>query len=417
MNGDFAGRPATSAAAALILAAAVGSGSDSGPVRVGLDGAVNNNVSVAAAGAEVVVAWAARSGAATDVYAAWSRDGGAKFGAPVRVNHVPGDARVSGEQAPRVVLGSGVEVVWASRQGGTSVVRAARARVGERTFDPAVTVHDEHLAGVRGWASLAAGKDATTHVAWLDGRNARKERAGAGGHSGHGDMRQDLFHASLLPDGTRVEARVAENVCFCCKTGVATSPDGTVYVAWRHIYPPNLRDIAVARSTDGGRTFAPPVRVSEDGWAIDGCPDDGPSIAVDAGGVVHVAWPTLVPGSDRGKGIFYSDSSDGGRTFAPRVRLDDGGGAAAHPQLAVGGDRVVVVWDQQGPKSRRIHSRTISRASQAAGWTPVPGPPAVLSGDLPAIYPAVAATETSTVVAWTEEARTGSIVRVLRIGR
>ena len=122
-------------------------------------------------------------------------------------------------------------------------------------------------------------------------------------------MRQDLFHAVLRPDGTRAEARVAEDVCFCCKTGVATAPDGTVYVAWRHIYPPNLRDIAVARSTDGGRTFAPPVRVSEDGWAIDGCPDDGPSIAVDAGGVLHVAWPTLVPGSDRGKGIFYSDST------------------------------------------------------------------------------------------------------------
>ena len=250
-------------------------------------------------------------------------------------------------------------------------------------------MHADRLTGARGWASLAVGKDATTHVAWLDGRNAQKERASApaAGHAGHKAMQQDLFHAVLRPDGTRTETRVAENVCFCCKTGVATAPDGTVYVAWRHIYPPNLRDIAVARSTDGGRTFAPPVRVSEDGWAIDGCPDDGPSIAVDAGGVLHVAWPTLVPGSDRGKGIFYSDSSDGGRTFAPRVRLDDGGGAAAHPQLAVGGDRVVVVWDQQGPKSRRIRSRTISRASQATGWTPVPGPPAVAERGAPRDLP------------------------------
>ena len=240
--------------------------------------------------------------------------------------------------------------MWVSRQGGASVVRAARARVGEQAFAPAITVHADNLTGARGWASLAVGQDAAVHVAWLDGRDAQDERAGApaAGHSGHKGMRQDLFQAVLRPDGTRTETRVAENVCFCCKTGVATAPDGTVYVAWRHIYPPNLRDIAVARSTDGGRTFAPPVRVSEDGWAIDGCPDDGPSIAVDAGGVLHVAWPTLVPGSDRGKGIFYSDSSDGGRTFAPRVRLDDGGGAAAHPQLAVGGDRVVVVWDQQG---------------------------------------------------------------------
>jgi hypothetical protein len=61
-------------------------------------------------------------------------------------------------------------------------------------------------------------------------------------------------------------------VCFCCKTAIASGPDGSVYVAWRHIYPPNVRDMAVARSTDGGRTFAPPVRVSTDGWALDGAP-------------------------------------------------------------------------------------------------------------------------------------------------
>jgi hypothetical protein len=56
-----------------------------------------------------------------------------------------------------------------------------------------------------------------------------------------------------------------------------------------------------------------PVRVNEDGWAIDGCPDDGPSIAVDAGGVLHIGWPTLVSGTASGKGIFYSYSSTGYR--------------------------------------------------------------------------------------------------------
>jgi hypothetical protein len=407
------------AAAALILAASAGSGSDSDPVRLGLDGAVNNGVSVAAAGSEVVVAWAARSGAATDILAAWSRDGGATFGAPARVNDVAGDARVSGEQAPRVALGAGAEVVWVSRQGGASVVRAARAHAGERTFEPATTVHAAGLTGARGWASLAVGREGAVHVVWLDGRAAPAGGGGAqaAGHAGHHGMRQDLFQAVFRPDGTRFETRVAADVCFCCKTGVATAADGAVYVACRHIYPPNLRDIAVARSTDGGRTFATPVRVSEDGWAIDGCPDDGPSIAVDAGGVLHVAWPTIGPGSAHGKGIFYSYSSDGGRTFASRVRLDDGPAAAAHPQLAIAGDRVVVVWDQLDPEGRRIHARTISSDPTVAAWTPVRGLPSVLSGERPAVYPAVAATPTSTVVAWTEETPKGSVVRVRRLGR
>ena len=405
------------AAAALILGAAgASSGSGADGVRLGVPGAANNNVSLAAAGSEVVVAWGARSGAATDVYAARSRDGGATFGAPVRVNDLPGDARVSGEQAPRIALGASTDLVWVSRQDGASVVRAAKARTGEQGFEPATTVHASGLTGARGWASLAVGPDKAVHVAWLDGRDAQAARAGAhaAGHAGHKGMRQDLYQAVAWPDGTRSETRVATDVCFCCKTGVATAPDGTVYVAWRHIYPPNLRDMAVARSTDGGRSFGAPVRVSEDGWALDGCPDDGPSIAVDARGVVHIAWPTLVPGETSGKGIFYSYSLDGGRTFATRVRLDEATGSA-HPQLAVADGRVVVVWDQNVEGRRRIQSRTISSDPKAAVWSPVLGRPAVLSAERPASYPAVAATSAVAVVAWTEEAEAGSEIRVRRL--
>ncbi len=412
-----AGKRAPAAAAALILGAAgVLSGSSADGVRLGVPGAVNNNVSLAAAGSEVVVTWGARSGAATDVYAAWSRDGGATFGAPARVNDLPGDARVSGEQAPRVALGGATEVVWVSRQDGASVVRAAKAGTSERSFEPATTVHAAGLTGARGWASLAVGPDKAVHVAWLDGRDAQAASASAqaAGHAGHKGMRQDLYQAVSWPDGKRSETRVATDVCFCCKTGVATAPDGTVYVAWRHIYPPNLRDMAVARSTDGGRTFGAPVRVSEDGWALDGCPDDGPSLAADARGVVHIAWPTLVPGETSGKGIFYSYSRDGGRTFAARVRLDEGIGSA-HPQLAVADGRVVVVWDQSTQGRRRIQSRTISSDPKAAAWSPVLGRPAVLSAERPASYPAVAATSAVAVVAWTEEAEAGSEIRVRRL--
>jgi hypothetical protein len=376
-------------------------------VRLGVAGRRNSGAAVAADGATVVVAWAAVSDAGTDVYAAFSRDGGATFGAPVRVNDVPGDARMSGEQAPRVSIGGGVQVVWLSRQG----IRAALAAPGTEKFAPAVTVNAAGLKGMRGWQSLAMGREGVPHVAWLDGRgDAGGPAALTDGRKG---LRQDLFQAVRRADGTFAETRVAKDVCFCCKTAVAASAEGAVYVAWRHIYPPNVRDIAVARSADGGRTFGPPVRVSADGWAIDGCPDDGPSIAVGPRGRLHVAWPTLLS-TEAGKGVFYSWSLDG-RTFAPRQRLDEGPGGAAHPHLALSGDRVVVAWEQKGDSGSRIYARTIAGDPVSAAAAPRVGPATPLGTAGAGSYPAVAAAADAIVAAWTEETAGGSEIKVRRM--
>jgi hypothetical protein len=78
---------------------------------------------------------------------------------------------------------------------------------------------------------------------------------------------------------------------------VATSANGTVVAAWRHVYKGNIRDIALAKSSDGARTFATPVRVSEANWVLDGCPENGPTVAIDQANAIHVVWPRLVRGS------------------------------------------------------------------------------------------------------------------------
>ena len=112
----------------------------------------------------------------------------------------------------------------------------------------------------------------------------------------------------------------ATGVCFCCKTAVAVDTRGAVYAAWRHIFPGSMRDIAFARSTDGGRHFEPPVRVSEDKWELNGCPEDGPTLAVDQAGTIHIAWATVVNEGEPLKALFYATSRDG-KTFSPRARV------------------------------------------------------------------------------------------------
>jgi hypothetical protein len=195
-----------------------------------------------------------------------------------------------------------------------------------------------------------------------------------------------------------VETRVAANVCFCCKTAIVTR-ESDVYVAWRHLFDGGVRDIAVAHSADGGRTFGQPVRASADNWKIDACPDDGPAMALDGAGILHIVWPTLIHEGNRDRmAIFHASSADGGATFSPRERIDDGRGAgASHPRLAVGHDNsVAIVWDQAGEGSRRVLARVL-------------GTDAIFHiGDdtRASSYPSITATPSGFVVAWTEQDRT-----------
>jgi hypothetical protein len=386
-------------------------------VRLAVAGAANTGVSLAADADRVVAVWAATSGETTNIVTAVSHDGGATFDAPVRVNDVDGDARVSGEQAPRVALaGDRIVVIWESNRGGESSVRLAASSDNGRTFSPARTVEPAGSSGARGWASLAVDAAGHAQVSWLDGRNAEPHP-----HHDHGGgmtmpmaMRQDMFHAVWTGTNVDAEQSVAPTACFCCKTATAVAPNGDVYIAWRNIYPVNLRDMAVARSVDAGRTFSAPVRVSEDHWQIDGCPEDGPSLAVTPDNVVHIVWPTLVGDASKEKAVFYSESTDDGRTFTPRVRIDNGTGVAAHPQIVALGTHIVAAWDESTSSGARVYVRAVA-SGHTSGAAPTLGTVRML-GDAPsAVYPSIAASGTDATIAWTQRTPGGSEIRVARV--
>ncbi len=199
-------------------------------------------------------------------------------------------------------------------------------------------------------------------------------------------------------------------MCYCCKTALATAPGGLVYTAWRHVYPGNIRDIAFSMSRDGGRSFAAPVRVSADQWQLAGCPDDGPAMAVDASGVVHLVWPTVVQGSTPEGGLFYASTRDG-RTFTARQRVPTlGSPKPSHPQITVSGDgRLAVAWDEvvSGVRRALVQHITVDRRGRATFGTPTD-----LGADAPGVYPVLAATPRGLLAVWTRGAAGATMIAV-----
>jgi hypothetical protein len=411
---------------------------------------------IAASGNFVAVAWGASAAAKmADVYVAVSRDGGQTFGAPVQVNTVAGEGRLGGELPPRVSLarrsgGADPEIVvlWNAR-GPVTSIKLSKSRDGGKTFDAPIALSSADAVGDRGWPSLTVDGRGTPHAIWVDHRGlATTRREGAthtthkhgSGVAGSNDrvthdgvamaQKSGLYYASSGASGAAVERKLTPGTCYCCKTALVTGRDDALYAAWRHVYPGNLRDIAFSVSRDRGRTFSEPVRISEDGWEIHGCPDDGPAMTVDRRGVVHVIWPTVIGGgtAEPQGALFYASTSDG-RTFTPRVRIPTlGSPKPAHPQIiADDRGRIVVAWDEVIDGQRIAAARELHLAS--AGGAITFGDPLRLTtsplgastgattagtGDA-STYPVLASTSRGLLAVWTNGAPTASVIAVKQI--
>ena len=399
-------------------------------VTIGVPGRTNANASVASSGAFVGVAWAARTeDGVTDVYSSTSRDGGRTFSVPVRVNQVAGDASVSGEQPPRIVLTPGptatprITVLWTAKSPNGTRLVSARSADGGKTFGAAAALPGSAAGGNRGWESAAVTAKGDVVAVWLDHRETAPPGGAAAAHQ-HGDTVQaqvpaadgvaraqlsQIFFADLnRPSSAR---SLTAGVCYCCKTSIATGSGGTIVAAWRHVYPGSVRDIAVAKSADGGRTFTAPVRVSDDNWVLNACPENGPAVAVDATNAIHVVWPTLLPGASGAEptlALFYATSRDGVH-FSKRQQLPTEG-AARHPQMDVdeSGD-IIVAWDEQAKSVRRAvigRGRVDGNGILRLTRQPV--------DDESATYPVVSSLPGAALVVWTSGTGNASVLRVER---
>ena len=363
----------------------------------------NSTPWVAASGSFVAVAWGATANGKGDIFLATSRDGGHTFAAPVRVNSIDGDARISGEIAPRVALlaRSGapdplITVTWNAKEE-TAQIRTARSRDGGRTFAEEMNLQTKGAIGDRGWQASTLDSRGTLHTIWLDHRAMAAAKT-AGDHSEHkGEhdgvamaQKSGLYYAA---DGVP-ERELFKGVCYCCKTAITTGPKGEIYAAWRHVFAGNMRDMGFTVSRDGGKSFAPLRRVNEDGWSIQGCPDDGPAMAVDAKGAVHLVWPTV---KDE-QGVILCATSRRQRLQRRSVARSAARSRRIRKSRSEAG-RVFVAWDEARDGVRRAAIAPIGSKS-----------PEIL--DASTSYPVMAATDSGLIAVWTSGAADRSTIGV-----
>ncbi|ABL84021.1 MULTISPECIES: sialidase family protein [unclassified Nocardioides] len=117
--------------------------------------------------------------------------------------------------------------------------------------------------------------------------------------------------------------------------GLSSAFAGNVYVAWSVFQGGGNNEIMFARSTDHGRTFSNPTRISEGSLG-----NQFADIAVTRDGTVYVAWNGTVGSRATGHdAMLWVRSTDGGRSFTkPAVAAEfdgfDAADSAGHPEAA-----------------------------------------------------------------------------------
>lgn len=203
------------------------------------------------------------------------------------------------------------------------------------TWGTPFTPHTDGTRTEHGFATLFPWGDGFGAV-WLDGRNTQQDTGKGKREEGVGGM--TVRFARLGFDGrTRESGEIDSLACDCCATDVALATAGPV-VTYRDRTPDEIRDIAVSRYADG--RWQPPVIVASDGWQIAGCPVNGSTIAA-RGQRVAVAWYTA---PNRQARVQLAWSTDGGRSFAPPVLVEAGTVSGRVDVTLLADDAALVTW-------------------------------------------------------------------------
>ena len=124
---------------------------------------------------------------------------------------------------------------------------------------------------------------------------------------------------------------------------IAAGTDGVVYLAFAGWSGSTTGDdIYFTKSSNGGRSWSTPMRVNDDAGPA---PQAQPNLALDSANNIYIAWTDMRNGNND---VYFSKSITGGLTFSANVRVNDvTTNSQSEPDLAVdpvNAHLVHVVW-------------------------------------------------------------------------
>ena len=162
-----------------------------------------------------------------------------------------------------------------------------------------------------GFVSIMANNEKGFFITWLDGRNTIGKKL-------EGDHKPMTIRFAEITDKGDVikESELDASTCDCCQTSIAITNDGPI-VIYRDRSEEEVRDIYSVKNING--TWEKPNAVHDDGWTINGCPVNGPKVAVNSKNLA-VSWFTV---SNNHPLVNVSFSKNNGNSFGAPLKVND----------------------------------------------------------------------------------------------
>lgn len=259
-----------------------------------------------------------------------------KFQKPIEIQSSKG-VELHGENAPKIIFKPNKEIiaVWgidnaSEKKKYSGLINYSQSFDNGKSWTKATPLVKNTASIDQRYFDIDLLPNGEVAIIWLDSRTKTEDEGST------------LYYAETKgTSGFQNEKPIAETTCQCCRTDLFISKNGTINAAFRDIINDEIRDMVLTYSTDKGKTFSKPNRISPDNWKINGCPHTGPTMTENENGL-HFAWYT----SGGGSGVFYNNSADYGKSFTKREIVSNKP-SAKHPQITtLDNKEVLIVWDE-----------------------------------------------------------------------